>query len=49
MGMQVNVNDAQGKLEEWQAEHEFYNHKVTNLREDFKKIDTLIKGFIQDN
>ena len=49
MGMQMDVNDAQGKLEEWQAEHEFYNHKVTNLREDFKKIDTLIKGFIQDN
>ena len=49
MGLEKDAVEALGKLDSWQAEHQFYSDKVTKLKEDFKKIDALVKSFIQDN
>ena len=49
MGLEKDAVEALGKLDSWQAEHQFYSYKVAKLKEDFKKIDALVKSFIQDN
>ena len=46
MGLEKDANEAVGKLDLWQSEQQFYKQKVAKLKEDFKKIDDLVKSFI---